>query len=915
MNSQLKAGVFNKVIRALSQRENISEIVKNDDDKYSFSCNICGKIKFWFILRADREFLVLKSQSGPISLSGNESITEFGSEIVEDTDVVFSSFEDHEQQFMVFQLIFVLDADADGVDAQKQVFNKTMSFVQLMTKNKDRLGCEDEHFNIDGLDFTDEAEDDPYGFNDFSDDDFEIGDSVGATGDANSEGDVSTDSEMPIMLDISSTDNDAFASDDSELPTGIFADAVFPPTDESNDGSMENPLDIFPEPVVPEEQAAGLPVAKTEKDTMLDVNGGDDVAQMLAAIALKREAREQRRKSRHKISDKVNKPTDEPQNDDEDLDVETAETDEEKSDDIFDIRALDIFSNDSGDAEQPVVSGYIDAEIPETDMTDILSSFVSGDVELSVPATESGKKDKEKKTENSENGNKKPKKHKDNRNGSADNAESNRDNRSDSKEDTVLGNNAGQTDRLVDYGRAPEGYKRAPEVVEQMKHLYDEMDQVFQRRKEQADYREKGLDDFRDRLDKKEQELNIREQRLDKAYEDGKKDIDKRILEIETQTQELKFQWKKLDSEKEMFETERRNLEEEKEIFAKSKEMDEKASVSDDRMVLLTEEMTKKDRELEALRERFAITQKELEEQANELRIQIQEMKNAGMSEEDKTEYEARINALNEQIAELTGTNDDMKTEIDDLNEDISDLMEENSQQGKIIETLQEQMTASKEREATLIKEKAEMEKRLAQASKQAKALPNPQEVSKLQDELDVATMKIQELEHELSQKGSDVGKSSAEVTRLQQELKQTKEDLKKADAVYAEEKKQREAAEAMLASGDTATEDLTAKAGKIKNNLADIGINVELVPANNELILSGFHEKSQVVVNVGAGIIYVEKKVKRGIKYRQTFEKWNNEDIRTSYLFSDDRIICKCAYEDVSKAAMDIIGRFSDKG
>lgn len=914
MNSQLKAGVFNKIIRALSQRENISEIVKNDDDKYSFSCNICGKIKFWFILRIDREFLVLKSQSGPISLSGNESITEFGSEIVEDTDVVFSSFEDHEQQFMVFQLIFVLDADADGVDAQKQVFNKTMSFVQLMAKNKDRLGCEDEHFNIDGLDFTDEAEDDPYGFNDFSDDDFEVGESVGVAGDTNFGEVVSADSGMPIALDIPSTDNDVLTSNDSESPTDIFTDTVFPPTDESNNGSMENPLDIFPEPVVPEEQTTGMPVVKTEKDTILDANSGDDVAQMLAAIALKREAREQRRKSRHKIPDKVSKSADEPQSGDENLDVETVEADE-KNGDIFDIQALDIFPNDSGEAEQSVISGYIDAEIPETDMTDILSSFVSGDTELLAPATKPGKKDKEKKMENSENGNKKPKKHKDSRNGSADNAESNRDNRNDSKEDTVLGNNAGQTDRMVDYGRAPEGYKRAPEVVEQMKHLYDEMDQVFQRRKEQADYREKGLDDFRDRLDKKEQELNIREQRLDKAYEDGKKDIDKRILEMETQTQELKFQWKKLDSEKEMFETERRNLEEEKEIFAKSKEMDEKASVSDDRMVLLTEEMAKKDRELETLRERFAITQKELEEQANELRMQIQEMKDARMSEDDKVEYETRINSLNEQITELTGTNDDMKAEIGDLNEDISDLMEENSQQGKIIETLQEQMTASKGREAALVKEKDEMEKRLAQANKQAKALPNPQEVSKLQDELDVATMKIKELEHELSQKGTDAGNSSAEVTRLQQELKQAKEDLKKADAVYAEEKKHREDAEAMLASGGTTTEDLTAKAGKIKNNLADIGINVELVPANNELILSGFHEKSQVVVNVGAGIIYVEKKVKRGIKYRQTFEKWNNEDIRTSYLFSDNCIICKCAYEDVSKAAMDIIGRFSDKG
>jgi hypothetical protein len=155
----------------------------------------------------------------------------------------------------------------------------------------------------------------------------------------------------------------------------------------------------------------------------------------------------------------------------------------------------------------------------------------------------------------------------------------------------------------------------------------------------------------------------------------------------------------------------------------------------------------------------------------------------------------------------------------------------------------------------------------------------------------------------------SSTGNSNdAEINRLNLELQQAKANLEKADLAYEEEKKAKEQAIAEK----QAAKDMKQIAINVKDSLAQIGVQVNVVTGAGELVLSGYSDECQVVVNVEAGVLYIEKPVKRGIKYKADIAKWNQEDIRTSYMFDDKKVICKSIYEDVSKTTMDIIGRFA---
>lgn len=137
----------------------------------------------------------------------------------------------------------------------------------------------------------------------------------------------------------------------------------------------------------------------------------------------------------------------------------------------------------------------------------------------------------------------------------------------------------------------------------------------------------------------------------------------------------------------------------------------------------------------------------------------------------------------------------------------------------------------------------------------------------------------------------------------------QAKSDLKRAEQEYENIKKSKED---MDVSSNLPAKDVNAEAVSIKDSLSDIGVQVEPLASNGELVLSGFSDTMQIVVNVEAGVLYIEKPVKRGVKFRAQFESWNTENIRTSYMFSNNKIICKCVFDDVAKAVMDIVGRFS---
>ena len=894
MDKQLKVGVFNKIIRAFRQNPNISELTKDGKEKYSLSCKICGEIEFLFSLKENQNFLLLKGTTPAIELPPDVTVTEFASEITEDTEIRYASYEENDKKIhIIFQLLTPLleDSGTTGIDLQKLVFNETLEFVQIMYRNKDKLGCQHISASMENLDFTKEAEDDPYGFNTFSDDEIDIDDFAD-----NEEPTEKTLPEMAkpeSMVDVKelpeSDNDDIFADDDSKqsnvyvAPADLFAEESHMQANASETSGQELRIDI-----------------NKDSDGSKQMVAGDEVSRMLKEIEDRKAARDAKRQARHQQRNQETKESEEtvenipnPVSNVLDIFSPTTGNDEKTTDANLEVSASAFDNADKNTGglisefktESPMEKDCIEQK--NSDMGDMFAEFLSDD-EDSV----AGKRDKDKK--NVQKSGLHLKKNKQGGNGKQ-------------KKGDIIVDKPNMETGAIKRSDAPEtvaqdgviNYQRAPEVVDQMKHLYAEMDETFAMRKEQADYREKTLDSYKERLDDREKELGIREERLSADYESKKADLDKKFVEVETSKNELAFQWKKLDAEKETLEIALKSFEEEKLIFEKTKKMDAKSVDSEDRVQVLNNEIEEKNKELEVLRETFATAKNDYDAQVKSLREQVSELQQMNLSEVAKEEYELRIAALEDTVKTL---NED----ISDYEEDVKDLTEETEQKSKVIDVLRTQQSAMENKAAEWEKKEQKYKAQIVVAQKAAQVADDN---DVLMDKLDAANIRIQELEAEISKKGISEGQHEKEINSLKQELEKTKMDLKKADEAYEKEKQARGNTST---SNDVVKKDINQIAAKIKEDLSQIGIEVEPVATNSDFVLSGGNDSMPVIVNVSAGIIYIEKQVRRGIKYRTKFENWNSEDIRTSYIFTDDKVICKCTYEDVAKAAMDIMGRFS---
>lgn len=447
---------------------------------------------------------------------------------------------------------------------------------------------------------------------------------------------------------------------------------------------------------------------------------------------------------------------------------------------------------------------------------------------------------------------------------------------------------------------SPVNYERAPEVVEQMKHLYAEVDQIFAQRKKQADYREKTLDEFSDKLDRREKELNIRGSRLEQSYKEKQADLEKQTIDIETQRREIGFQWQKLDMEKSMIETQRKDLDESRALLAKSKALDAEKGDVDARVSVLNTELKEKEMEISVLKDNLDTMVKDHNDKVVELEKVIEQLQAEIQDSSESDTLKARIAELEKEIDNLNG-------DIDDLNKGLEDLMEDLDTKEKTIKSLKTKGGESDGRIAEWKKKEAAWAKKEAEYKKALELAKDSDETDTLQAALDAANAKVKQLESEVAKKPIVSKSDSKRVADLEKEVSRMTEELKKANADLEKEREEKE-----TISSRTVVRDVQKEANDIKNSLAEIGVNVEPVATNGELILGGYSDVMQVIVNVDAGILYVEKPVKRGIKYRSNFEKWNMEDIRISYLSSENKIICKCVYDDISKAALDIIGKFS---
>lgn len=840
MDNNLKKGVYNKIANALSQNPNISDLKKEDaSNSYVIECLVCGGIQFSFTMHKEAPLFVLKGTTPVIEFSDNvnaaeqddkhASLMEIGAEVVEGTDIRHISYEDK----LVFQYsIPTISDEFEGVNGQKKVFNETLNFVHIMCMHKDRLGCNASVSSMASLDFTTEAEDDPYGFNEFSDVDGEVLQPDKPVFDA-----VDADAD-DSLFHVPFTSSDDFGGKEEHLSEPASQEDVFTVSDTKDaedlflSESADNDLSADShENMEIETEPEPEPVTESVEDAAPDF---ECMAKKIEEERIKRmkERKEERRKKR------------------------MASQRARAGQDMQDTLDVQDTQNDSSD----IVQAYLQDEVHAAFTPG--SVFENSAADLHKAADEFKNKDIS------------------GVNGMEENMS--KDVRS------IGGTNSNEA----------VSYERAPEVVEQMRHLYAEVEQLFAKRKEQADYREKGLNKFSESLDRRENELETRIIRMEENYNQKQAELEKTRLELETQRNEINFQWSKLQEEREMIESQRKDVEELRRLFEKEKESAPIKNNSDGEIRYLNQQIAEKKSEIASLKDALS-----------ELRKEHEEYLQSGAGEMQKNHTE---NTLRIRISEL-------EDDVADLNQDVKDLIKENEQKSMIICNMQEKMRASAPNAGLLAQKEAAWTKKDADYKAQIMSLEQKLAETKkhedsagiLQDKLDDAQLKIKQLEAEAAKRaesgaGSD---ASATIKRLNAELVQAKSDLKMAEQEYENIKKSKED---MDVSSNLPAKDVNAEAVSIKDSLSDIGVQVEPIVSNGGLVLSGFSDTMQIVVNVEAGVLYIEKPVKRGVKFRAQFESWNTENIRTSYMFSNNKIICKCVFDDVAKAVMDIVGRFS---
>lgn len=814
MTIEMKKGVYNKILKALRQNPNMDQIeVKDTDESFLFSGLICGGISFDFRFAKTADILILKAQA-LVEDKSEDEVQELGSEINEENDLILFTLYDNT---MSFQLVLPC-AGLDGVEGQKKVFNETLGFIHIMCQYKDRLGCSSNSSVAISLDFTTEAEDDPFGFNDFSEDEFDANATSSVSDDA-----VIEEEKLDLFSDIVPAMPTVSIDEEEDDEVDLLKDAIIQPQKDIEENKSEDE---------PEQQE-------------------DDILSMLDGKQKEREReRERRKKEREEMEQQRNKQ------------ISKAKANSNKK------------KYNSQQAKKPEPQKNANSSI---DNLDIFSAILDGTG--NQPA---GKKKEEKKPE------KKPEK----KQKAGKNPETVKEIPKTVNTQKTINvqkkekENAGMQQNISVKGNSKPNavaYERAPEVTEQMRHLYAEVDEIFKQRKKQADYRQETLDEYAKRLDQKEQEIKTRTERLEKNYQEKVAALEDSVIGMETEKSEIQFQWEKLKMEQEMLETKKKDFMEEQELFERTKELYSKDAM-DNQVETLNSELERKQGEIERLKADAKSESTRLKSQIQSLNATIESMSDS-VSDSGKDE---EINLLNQDIERLSA-------DIDSLEHEIDEISEESKEKSRIIVSMQQEQKEWKKKEDSWKKKERELENKASELQKGAGT-----QNKDLEEELKKAKEKIAELEKGVVDAGA--------TAKLKETILAMQEKLRKAEDAYEKEKKAKE----QVMEEKSAVVDNNKVAVEIKESLADIGIDVEPVATSSELVLSGFSEKSQVVINVDAGILYVEKPVKRGSKYAKEFEAWNQEDVRTSYLFADKKVICKCAYDDVAKAVMDVIGRIN---
>lgn len=190
---------------------------------------------------------------------------------------------------------------------------------------------------------------------------------------------------------------------------------------------------------------------------------------------------------------------------------------------------------------------------------------------------------------------------------------------------------------------------------------------------------------------------------------------------------------------------------------------------------------------------------------------------------------------------------------------------------------------------------------------------------------------KIEELNNRVIQLQSEnienVNKGNEEIERLKSVIDECKAETKKVeeerDDYSSRLKEKTEEAEAKDREIRHLQEELAAvpvitPITKIKENLAEEGIEMEIVAGEGgDILTCENYNNCKIVINCNLTIFYIEKAVKKPLKYNGLVSSYNEEDIRYTYIIGNEKIACKGIYQDAVaevKAALEKFDTFKQQ-
>lgn len=321
------------------------------------------------------------------------------------------------------------------------------------------------------------------------------------------------------------------------------------------------------------------------------------------------------------------------------------------------------------------------------------------------------------------------------------------------------------------------------------------------------------------------------------------------------------------------------------EIFNERKEQADYRSKTLDgyakRLELKEQELINREQELN---DKYLDMQKEMEEELSKLAIEKDDMDfQINKLQMEKDNIEAQKKDIKEQ-QELLRKSNTLIVDIPD-NKELNELRKENDE-------LKDKIIKLQNRNKELSKNVKEPNNNLSDDLKITK------------DELKKANAKIEEL--------NKISESSKEtqniIINLQESLRSSNEEIEKRKNAYELEKEEKNVLkEKFLEITDV------DKIGKIIEYDDKIK-TMNIVKSEEEVgKYSGTISNCKIEIYIKDHIIKITKDVRRGLKYQKNINKWNDENIKSMFTYTDKQVICKSTYMYITEIT-DFINETIDK-